>query len=141
MTLLWLHLSFGVYIILDDDSIHSVGYPFIHRRVPYSTIKTVSLQGMPLFGNSVRMLFIETSLKDPSLVFTDKPGVYRIGNDAQYDPGVISAVIKSIQQHAPHAKIDPLAQAFVRIVESKKFKGSIPFEALKEEAARTAEQR
>ena len=134
--ILWLQLSFGIYIVIDDDSIHSVGYPFIHRRLPYRMIKRVSLQGIPAFANSVRMLFVEANLKDPSSVFTDKSGMYRIGNDAQYDPEVISAVIKSIQQRAPHAKIDPLAQAFVEIVDSKKLKGSISFETLKEEAAK-----
>jgi hypothetical protein len=46
MTLLWLHLSFGIYIIIDDDGIHSVGYPFIHRRIPFRSIREISMSPM-----------------------------------------------------------------------------------------------
>ena len=133
--LIVLQLLFGTYLIIDDTAIHTVAFPLIHRKIPYDTIKSVSLQGMPLFGNSIRMLFVDTHLKEQSLIFTDKSGVYRIGNDAQYNSRVIADVIKSIRNHRQDVKVDPLAQAFLKIVDSKQYKGTITYKILKEEVA------
>jgi hypothetical protein len=134
--LIVLQLLFGTYLIIDDTTIHSVAFPLIHRKIPYDTIKPVSLQGMPMFGNSIRMLLVDTYLKEQSPIFTDKPGVYRIGNDAQYSSRVIADIIKAIVNNQPKVKVDPLAQAFVKIIDSRQYKGNITYEMLKEEASR-----
>jgi hypothetical protein len=86
----------------------------------------------------VRTPFIIAKVKSIShFFFLDPDGVLRVCTDIAYGNEITANIIKTIEQHALQAKIDPLAQAFVKVVESKKFKGSIPFKALKEEAAKT----
>jgi hypothetical protein len=140
--LMAMQLLFGMYTVVTDTYIQLVQYPFMNVKIPYDQITHVSLQGKPFFANSVRTLFIVAKVKSIShFYFLDPDGVFRVCTDTAYGNEITANIIKTIEQHAPHAKIDSLAQAFVRIVESKKFKSSIPFKALTEEAARTAEQR
>jgi hypothetical protein len=140
--LLGLQLLYGMYTVVTDTYIRLVQYPFMDVKIPYDKITGVSLRGLPFFGNTVRALFVAAKVKSIShFYFLDPDGVFRVCTDTAYGNEITANIIKTIEQHAPHAKVDPLARAFVRVAESKKFKDSIPFKALKEEAARTAEQR
>jgi hypothetical protein len=138
--LIAIELLFGTYLILSETEIRSVGFPLVDRHIPYSEMRSVSLQGMPLFANSVRMLVVETELKEQSPIFTDKRGVFRVGNDAQYSSATIAEIIGAIETHAPHVRIDPMARAFISLVKSKKFARSIPYQVLKKEAEREWER-
>jgi hypothetical protein len=140
-SLLGLQLIYGMYTVVTDTYIQLVQIPFMNVKINYDEITHVSLQGKPFFGNSVRTLFIIAKVKSIShFFFLDPDGVFRVCTDRAYGNESTSNIIKTIKQHAPHAHIDPLALAFINLADSKKYKDSIPYSALKEEAGRLTKQ-
>jgi hypothetical protein len=133
------YLLFGMYTVIANSYVQLVQFPFINVKINYDQITHVSLQGKPFFANSVRTLFIVAKAKSIShFFFLDPQGVFRVGSDVGYGNDVIASIIKSIGQNAPHAQIDPMARAFVNLADSRKYNGSIPYNALREEADRLA---
>jgi hypothetical protein len=137
--LMAIQVLFGMYTVIDDTYVQIVQYPFMNVRIPYEQITSVSLRGLPFFGNTVRVLFVSAKVKSIShFFFFDPAGVFRVCTDAAYGNEATASIIKAIQQRAPQAKIDPLARAFVDLVGSQKYKDSIPYKVLKAEEERIA---